>query len=67
MSKHTHGANETILMIERGGYVDCITPYHCNPSAHGGIRRREYCKCGAHRDININGTHREEGPWKGGN
>lgn len=34
-----------------------------NRAAHGNIRVREYCLCGAYRDTNRNGWHLEYGPW----
>lgn len=33
------------------------------PAAHGAITRIEACRCGASRQINIKGAHREVGPW----
>ena len=32
-------------------------------AAHGGVCERQTCKCGATRDVNINGAHREVGVW----
>lgn len=35
-----------------------------NPAAHGGICiTEECCKCGARRQVNLNGQHMEEGGW----
>lgn len=34
-----------------------------NRAAHGGIRVRVHCHCGATRDSNVNGSHVERGPW----
>lgn len=34
-----------------------------NPAAHGGCMERDYCRCGAIRDTNVNGWHRERGSW----
>lgn len=41
----------------------CVTPWACNPGAHGNITRREECSCGAHRAVSINGNHREAQHW----
>lgn len=32
-------------------------------AAHGNVRVRHWCRCGAHRDILVNGHHVERGPW----
>lgn len=37
-----------------------------NPLAHGNITRTETCSCGATRQVNVNGTHKEIGSWIGG-
>lgn len=34
-----------------------------NPIAHGGITLVELCRCGAVRQSNQNGLHREVSPW----
>lgn len=57
-SHHSHTAETTELRPFFG-------PVHTetNGSAHGNICEREWCSCGATRDININGIHTETGPW----
>lgn len=35
-----------------------------NPRAHGNVTHIETCRCGATRNINVNGEHRETGPWQ---
>jgi hypothetical protein len=35
-----------------------------NPMAHGNIQVTEYAEDGRHRNVNVNGCHREEGPWQ---
>lgn len=35
-----------------------------NRAAHGGVRWRERCRCGAERHVLQNGRHVEEGPWR---
>ena len=38
---------------------------HENPSAHGSIEVRERChRCNRERQVLINGSHREVGPWR---
>ena len=34
-----------------------------NPAAWGNVRFRQRCRCGAERDILVNGDHDEAGPW----
>lgn len=34
-----------------------------NPAAHGGVCFVDRCRCGATRRTNVNGWHRERGPW----
>ena len=34
-----------------------------NPAAYGNVVFAHYCRCGAHRSTNVNGWHREVGPW----
>ena len=41
----------------------CLRPRGCNPAAHGNINRIEECTCGARRETNLNGRHRESTGW----
>lgn len=34
-----------------------------NVAAHGNVCEVQRCRCGAVRSVNINGRHRERGPW----
>jgi hypothetical protein len=34
-----------------------------NPAAWGNVRIRQRCRCGATREILVNGAHDELGPW----
>ena len=34
-----------------------------NRAAHGNVTRIDRCECGAERHVNVNGKHRERGPW----
>lgn len=34
-----------------------------NPRAWGGTHWRQSCRCGAQRDLLVNGEHDEMGPW----
>jgi len=48
------------------GFDGCVAPDRCNPVAHGGVRYREICRCGAYRRRNSTGgiQGREEvGRW----
>ena len=56
----SHAAAETMPPRPYAGPV--ASPE--NPAAHGNTVVREVCNsCGAHRDTNINGRHREAGSW----
>jgi hypothetical protein len=52
---------------ELGDYGFCgpvAEPGNENPAAHGCVCVEEECVvCGARRVVNVNGRHREEGPW----
>jgi len=42
-----------------------VAPYtEENPAAHGNISRTQTCRCGAERQILINGRHHEVSPWR---
>lgn len=46
------------------GFFGCVSPFSCNPAAHGGVSCTEVCDdCGAERKVNVNGRHAEYGPW----
>jgi len=34
-----------------------------NPAAHGNVRYRRFCSCGAWQDVLYNGCHTERGRW----
>lgn len=34
------------------------------PAAHGNVTEHQVCRCGARRRVNLNGGHREAGPWQ---
>ncbi len=59
---HKHHADRT----DTFGYSGPVKTRHPNPAAYGGRCAVEVCKCGARRPTNINGDHREVGPWSGG-
>lgn len=35
-----------------------------NTMAHGGVTWTDLCRCGSERKTNVNGRHREIGPWQ---
>jgi hypothetical protein len=51
------------------GWVHCVTPELCaadpwRQAAHGNIVRDDVCSCGATRETEINGFHKNYGPWE---
>ena len=58
-TKHAH---EPAADKSRRPYTGPVTRDE-NPAAHGCIRLTEACACGATREVNVNGRHREEGAW----
>jgi hypothetical protein len=55
---------KTLIKSEPGGF-SCPTCTDENPAAHGNITVRETDPAtGFWRSVNINGHHREEGPWR---
>lgn len=58
-NEHQHEAVETMDLPHFGAVAE---PQ--NRAAHGGITVEETCSCGASRYVNVNGRHREEGPWR---
>lgn len=61
MQDHEHTVNRT---GDEYGFSVCVSPYECNPCAHGGVMLTEYCECGMERSVNVNFLHIEEGPWQ---
>lgn len=57
-TKHAHKAETT---TDRP-FAGAVAPAE-NRAAHGNICRVEVCRCGATRRTNVNGVHREGGPW----
>ena len=45
------------------GFTGPVNHDRRNPAADGNICTHEECGCGATRRINLNGRHRETGPW----
>jgi hypothetical protein len=42
----------------------CAVAWRQNPKAHGNITQLETClDCGSMRRTNVNGIHKERGPW----
>jgi hypothetical protein len=66
MSAHTCSHTQTTTSEPRGyvGSVACPPYTHENRAAHGAVCIRETCTdCGATRQFNSNGRHREYSPW----
>jgi hypothetical protein len=59
---HQHRATETTTRPFAGP----VNTRRHNRAAHGNITRIDRCSCGAERRTNINGRHKERGPWKEG-
>jgi len=59
MKTHKHKVYQT---TERP-FFNCINPNHCNPAAHGGVILLRKCKCGAIKEILVNGKHVETSLW----
>lgn len=57
---HRHRADRS----ETRAYSSCVTPYRCNPAAHGHVTITDICRCGARRSTLINGRHEERGRWE---
>lgn len=41
-----------------------VNPTRPNRAAHGGVRFRQTCSCGATREVLHNQNHVEYGPWR---
>jgi hypothetical protein len=61
MATHRHRAQHTVPRPYSGPVRTRSSDQ--NEAAHGGIRYDETCSCGAKRSTNVNGRHRELGPW----
>lgn len=59
MHRHKHKA----VYEEDRAFMYPVAAGEENPAAHGNITRHQWCSCGATRKVNINGRHREIGPW----
>lgn len=55
--------HEVVKISEPRRYTGSVNPWAEFPAAHGNITCTETCQCGASRNVNINGVHREEGLW----
>jgi hypothetical protein len=56
---HTH--KSTSYRVR--GYSHSANPGNENPCAHGDREYTYICECGHEQIANVNGGHREEGPW----
>ena len=59
MTRHRHRTVRTDVRC----FVGPIAGAEPNPAAHGGVTETQRCACGAVRQLNVNGRHREVGPW----
>ncbi len=57
---HRHQATVT----KDWGYVKCVAPERCDPSAHGAAMEVSICRCGFIKETNRNGGRREIGAWR---
>lgn len=61
---HRHRAVQSRTVDRAWG--GCVVPESdrpCDGRAHGGIVRREACRCGAQRQVEITHAARRAGPW----
>jgi len=58
MHKHHTYKTETLP------FSHCVNPRDCDPRAHGSVRYRDYCRCGAVRERNVNQNFKEVGQWQ---
>ena len=61
MKQHRHTVHTTSDALPFFGPVSATRQ---NRAAHGGCRFREQCKCGAVREVLVNGRHEEVGAWQ---
>ena len=59
-STHHHRPTTTSKALP---YFGPVAGRYQNPAAHGGVRYRALCRCGATRDTLVNRDHHERGPW----
>ena len=51
-------------MTERmSGWSRCVDPYRCDGRAHGNVVWLQVCRCGASRQIEINGRWSVTSHW----
>ena len=41
----------------------CVRPDRCNGAAHGGVAWVYRCRCGAAKEVEVNGRHQTDGRW----
>lgn len=66
MPEHNHRAREPrpdTAHPFRGCLADLRAGKRCYPAAHGWMMLVDTCRCGWCRYVNVNGEHREYGPW----
>lgn len=59
MSQHRHRAHKSTTRPFFGPVAA-----RQNRAAHGGHCVRQECRCGAQRQVNVNGRHVERGAWE---
>jgi hypothetical protein len=64
MKKHVHKAIPALSVT--AGWSHCVAknPCSCSGAAHGNVTCSDTCACGATRDSEWNGRHRQYGAWR---
>lgn len=66
MSAKTTHRHRAVTESEPLPFSGPVNPTRPNRAAHGGVRFRQTCSCGATREVLCNQGYQEYGPWREG-